>query len=195
MDLEIGKYQRPCFGEIVNGDSIVVKEFEQFLLLSVIDGLGHGKLAMEISDQVASYLLLNDLKPDSKSILESTHNHMKGSKGAVIGIGILDKSKMEFQYSGLGNIICKVFGAQNASLISANGLLGVRSREISNSVVELNKTDMILICSDGISENIKLDVLPNYNTVPASIYAKMIVQEFGNPYDDASCLVAKIKDD
>jgi serine/threonine protein phosphatase PrpC len=194
MKLETGKYQRPCFGEIVNGDSIIIKELEQYLLLSVIDGLGHGKVAADISDQVAQYLF-DHWQPDTKNILESVHKYMQGSKGAVIGIGIIEKSKMELQYSGLGNIVCKVYGDENISLLSANGLLGIRSRSLSNKVLELKKTNMIMMCSDGISENIKLDLLPHYSTVPASLYAKMIVQKFGNPYDDASCLIVKIKDD
>ena len=37
------------------------------------------------------------------------------------------------------------------------------------------------------------DALPHFSTVPASLFAKMIVKEFGNPYDDASCIIVKIK--
>jgi len=54
--LDVGVATRPRPGFSVNGDTFVIKKYNQFLLVGVIDGLGHGQFAHKASQTARNYI-------------------------------------------------------------------------------------------------------------------------------------------
>lgn len=192
MNLEIGSYSRPFFGEQKNGDSIVTCADENFTYLAVIDGIGHGPKAAVISSSIKEFIERNWNQNPSK-IIEKVHHHMIGSEGAVIGVSVIDHSESTLVYAGLGNIACRVIGSMDKAMVSADGLLGVRLRTVENSKIDLHDKDLIVMHSDGVSSLSSLKDFPRINITSSRLLAKKIVQKYGSEYDDATCITVKCK--
>jgi len=192
MQLEIGTYLRPFFGERVVGDAVLTSNNIDFSYLVVIDGIGHGSKAQEISIKIKDYLTEN-LCPNPSQLIENVHNYMMGSEGAVIGVSVINHKESSLTFAGLGNISCKVIGSTNNAMVSADGLLGVRFRSVKNSRVILKNKDMILMHSDGVSSTSEMTDLLKKNNYSSRLLAKKIVITFGSDFDDASCIIAKCK--
>ena len=192
MHLEIGTYSRPFFGERIIGDAIVTSVNDKFTYLVIIDGIGHGPKAAEISSAIKKFIEKNWI-PDPSQLIEKVHYHIKGSKGAVIGISVINHDESTLIYSGLGNITCRIIGAVNKSMVSADGLLGVRLRSVQNSNTVIHDKDIIVMHSDGVSSSSSLVDFPKLKATSPRLLAKKIVQTFGSEYDDASCVIVKCK--
>ncbi len=54
--LDYGSFGRPCFGERVSGDNAIIEERNGFVLLGIIDVLGHGQDANVISVEIEKFL-------------------------------------------------------------------------------------------------------------------------------------------
>jgi serine/threonine protein phosphatase PrpC len=193
MHLEIGTYLRPFFGERMIGDAIVTSVNNNFTYLVVIDGIGHGPKAAIISSAIKSFIEKNWI-PNPSELIEKVHYHMKGSEGAVIGISVINHKESTLLYAGLGNITCRIIGSTNKSMVSADGLLGVRLRSVQNSRIVLNDKDLIIMHSDGVSSSSSsLIDFPKLQVTSSRLLAKKIVQVFGSEYDDVSCIIVKCK--
>ena len=192
MNLEIGTYLRPFFGERVIGDAIVTSSNADISYLVVIDGIGHGVRAGHISSPIERFIK-NNWIPNPSELISKTHHFMKGTDGAVIGVAVVNHKERTLTYSGLGNITCRIFGDKNKLMVSADGLLGVRKRTVNNDVVNLKNNDIIVIHSDGVSSTTEFNKFLNKG-LPPRVLAKKIVTEFGSEFDDSSCLVAKCKE-
>jgi serine phosphatase RsbU (regulator of sigma subunit) len=195
MKVEVGSYSRPFFGEKSIGDSILIVKNNENTLLTLIDGLGHGAKAEKVSQAMKDYLE-NNWNSDPSDMIRKTHEFMKGSMGAVIGIAIIDHSSRRIKYAGVGNISCKIVGKSNTTLISSDGLVGVRMRSVKNTEITLYDKDLVLMHSDGVSSNVRFEEIPKLKRAfSASLLAKLIVKEVGNEFDDASCIIAKITEE
>lgn len=190
MQLDIGTYMRPFLGERVIGDAVLTISHDHFSYLIVIDGIGHGQKAHAISTAIKSYIKKN-LIPNPSELIKNTHNYMKGSEGAVIGISLINHKASTLSFGGLGNISCKVISIKNSVMVSADGLLGVRLRSIKNSKVTLKNKDLIVMHSDGVSSTSEMSDFLKMNSFSSRLLAKKMILTFGSDFDDASCIIAK----
>ena len=188
--LNIGSYLRSCFGERLIGDAIITHEVDEFSYFVVIDGIGHGPTAESISSEIVTYLQSNWI-PNPSQLIENVHSHMLGSAGAVIGISLVNLKKSTLTFAGLGNISCKILSDKNTQMVSADGLLGSRYRSVSNSEIKIKRDDLIVMHSDGVSSTAQISEMPKLRALSPKVLAKLIVQDYGSEFDDASCLVVK----
>lgn len=189
--IEISGYTRAMLGERYNGDNIFFYQDDDLAVISVIDGIGHGKVAHEISNKIRNYLESN-ITNDPSEMIAKTHDHMRGCEGAALGIGIIINEILTF--ASLGNISCFVKGNPSKTLVSSEGLLGVRGRTAKKDTKKLIAGDLIVMHSDGVSRKNFMKEVPNHHLYSAKVLAKRIVKELGSPYDDASAVVAQIKE-
>ncbi|NLB74619.1 MAG: stage II sporulation protein E, partial [Firmicutes bacterium] len=54
--LIFGAFGRPVEGELVSGDSYLIREIESGWLIALADGLGHGAAAAEASEKALSII-------------------------------------------------------------------------------------------------------------------------------------------
>jgi serine phosphatase RsbU (regulator of sigma subunit) len=190
--IEIGGLSRPLVGERYNGDSFYIYQDEELAVISVIDGIGHGKVAHQISQKVCNYLE-TIISPDPAAMITRTHEFMKGSEGAALGIGVV--SGNTFSFAALGNISCVIRGKTPKRFVSTEGLLGVRGRSLKNETTKLSAGDLIVMYSDGISLQEFLNRPPNFHLFSANGLARIIMKDYGASYDDATVVVVQVKNE
>lgn len=178
---------RPYPGEFLSGDQAFFKLEKDAISFGIIDGLGHGVRAANISMAIEKYISAQNTS-DVLKLVQDIHLEFKGSIGAVIGIAHLTNNGL-LNYIGVGNISCRILGIgkQNTSLLSRDGVVGQRYQQLQLTQYQLQSCDRVMMFSDGISRS----SLRKYNDFPprSSIeFVNTIIQNFGKNYDDASFL-------
>lgn len=174
---------RPCIGQVLSGDEIVLLRQEEYIIVGIIDGLGHGKKASEVAKSLKTYFEAHHFLALDTLLLQA-HEAFKGSQGAVVGLAkIFNDGKA--QYIGLGNIETRLISAQRSLiLLPRDGALGIRSRRIEMTQWQMEPNEMLLFYSDGISNQIMKDA--NLLHIRSTTDIQRNIEIFGKSHDDAA---------
>ncbi len=171
------------------GDTGVIREYEDKLLLALVDGLGHGAKAHRAAVLVEEYLE-EHYRESLESLLLGLHDNLKGSVGAVAGIGRFHRDTGEFSYCGIGNILVRLYGSFGRTFVSRDGVLGFNMPSPRTETVLLERGDILVFTSDGLSSHISRDGYQNLLRGTAGEIADRFMEKFRRE-DDASCLVLR----
>ncbi|HYY57940.1 MAG TPA: SpoIIE family protein phosphatase, partial [Pyrinomonadaceae bacterium] len=177
--------------EQVNGDAYCIVRRGGRTLLAVIDGLGHGQGAKEASD-VARDMLDEWMGERPDELLWAAHDALRATRGAVMGIVVLDHDEERFHYSGVGNIAVRVYGApEQIAPISANGTLGMRLGSLRLWSHPWTDGATVLMASDGVSESWDMEAYPGLLKRSPQMMAGILMRDYGRDADDATVLVVR----
>jgi hypothetical protein len=194
--IESGSYVRPCDGETLSGDAVLVSAAHQGLLVAVIDALGHGaeahRLSIGLSEALSNWLA-SEPSPSPQTALGILHETARGTRGAVATVAWLDLRTLEGSVAGIGNVRCRLFGAVTRSIDFGDGVLGQRMRSPRSFSLALQPADVVLLFSDGVVGRFRRDDYPSLALDPAPAIAFNIVRRFSRGTDDASCAVMRCK--
>jgi serine/threonine protein phosphatase PrpC len=190
--IEKAQYNRPFLGERVSGDLPIIHEDETYLYVALVDALGHGEEAHKMSATI-SVELQRCWSSDPANIISDINDRIDKSIGAAIGVLVIGKNKLNYVYSGLGNVCCKIIDSKSsANLTSSDGILGMRYRTSRNHRGSLGVGDILVMCSDGISGLDNVQNWQKYGPLKCSSIVRRIVNEYGTDLDDSSCIAIKI---
>jgi anti-sigma regulatory factor (Ser/Thr protein kinase) len=190
MSLEYSFFGRPCVGQHVSGDLAVVETRDKQIMLAVVDGLGHGPEAHQVSMRIRDYLI-SHWSEDVVGTMRKLHDKLRGSIGAVVGMAVIDTHSGLVRYTGIGNTAYRVFGSRNVRMVSTAGNLGHQIRSPQVQTHTLTEDDVIVMYSDGIKDRFDLEDYPQLRYQKADTIARNIVDRFSKPHDDAICLVLR----
>lgn len=191
-ELEYASVARPCFGELVSGDTAIVQTRNSTLFLAMVDVLGHGVNAHALAVQIRTFLE-SEWQDDVTSTLLQLHDEIRGSIGAAAGLASLDLSSGRLRYTGVGNTVIRKFGESSIRLPSTDGVIGTRMRSPREYELQLKKTDVLTFYSDGIKDRFELKDYPQLIYESPRSVARKIVRNYGKQFDDATCLVVRYK--
>ncbi len=179
---------RPMPGETENGDGIFIAKSGEHVLGVVIDALGHGPKAAEVTAAAFECLeeLPVDLAPDL--MVDALDRALKGSRGAALTV--VSASSQVVRGCGIGNVFlrttCRSLGAYCRPGVV--GRLVQPPRVFEHS---LARSDRILVFSDGIRER----------QIPESIWemdpvhtCQRLLDVAARKEDDASALLLTFAD-
>ena len=189
-ELLVGSFARNSFGERVCGDVAFFAQKEDWAFLGIIDGLGHGKQANEAAELARDFLTEN-WEPSVLRTMSKMHEALKGSIGVAAGIASIDLRNNMLHYSGIGNTVLRRMGGNSIRMVSREGVVGIRMRSPIEQELLLENKDVLVLHTDGVSENFELKDYPQMLLQSPAVIAKTIVRKFGNQFDDATCLVVK----
>src|SRR5690606_20338267 len=127
MRLAVEHRSRPLSGESRNGDAIVVRRESDATLLAVVDGLGHGAGASDVSNTASTHLQQVDLTAPIADIMLSLHEALAGTRGAAATIVLLTKER--FKACAVGNVELRSCGATLPFRLTA-GILGKQMKRL-----------------------------------------------------------------
>jgi anti-sigma regulatory factor (Ser/Thr protein kinase) len=186
-----GVWSRPHPHEEVNGDAYYIARRGERELLAVIDGLGHGRGAKEAAD-VACDTLDDWMGERPDELLAAAHQALRATRGAVMGIVVIDHQSEMFQYAGVGNIAVRVLGTrEHASLISMNGTLGLRLGSIRPWTRPWVEGTTLFMASDGLSESWDMQSYPGLLKSSPQLIAGLLMRDYARDADDATVLIAR----
>ncbi len=183
---------QPLLSRVECGDTGMFKEYDGKLFLALLDVLGHGDEAYEVAKMALEYLN-EEYEGDLIDIMNGLHKHLRGTRGLVGNIALIDIESGELSYVGIGNVDAKVFGGQNYSFPNRDGVVGYKMPSPRIHKSELKRGDVLFMCTDGISRNFDLTSMPQLRTDKAENLTEEIVRKFGKTNDDKASLIVKYK--
>ena len=80
---------RPCPGHEVGGDAVVIRQLEDGLFVAIVDVLGHGPEAHELTRLIDAYLTRYG-SADVAGLMQRLHDYLRGTRGAAVGLCAID---------------------------------------------------------------------------------------------------------
>ena len=197
IDIDIGVVCLPKIGEEVSGDAWAIDRCGDRTLLLVADGLGHGPLAAEASLE-AVRIFRENVCQSPKEIIEAAHAALRSTRGAAMAIAEVNFEKQAVRFAGVGNISASVLSpnqeiglARSYSMVSHNGTVGHEVRKIQEFVYQWSKGGILLMHSDGLGTQWRLDRYPGLVAKHPSLLAGVLYRDFTRHRDDVTVLVAR----
>lgn len=172
------------------GDTGLIKIYDNFCFLALVDVLGHGKLAARVALLSKDYLDHNYTKP-LIDIINGMHEFLRGTRGAVAAVCRLDLTTGILRYSGMGNIHMRLFGANQESLVTKDGVIGYIMPSPVQNQTRLVSGDILVMASDGIKEHFDPSAYPEITTGRARDICNNFITHLEKGTDDVSCIALR----
>jgi serine phosphatase RsbU (regulator of sigma subunit) len=188
--LEHASLIRPCRGERVSGDAALILPLEGGLFAAIVDVLGHGPEAHELTVVIDAYLS-RYRSTDIPTLMGNLHQHIRGTRGAAVGLCALDAATGRVVYTGAGNTVLRRFGRTDTRLVSHGGIIGQNLRTPRPQTLQLEEGDLVLLYTDGVSDRFTSDDYPGiFQHAPKDV-VRTVIERFGKDYDDAGCIAVR----
>lgn len=190
-NISIGAASRPKPGEKMNGDGFIIRHLScTKTLVTVVDGLGHGKYAYE-----ASQLALKNIKARANlplpELIKLVHKTLLGTRGVTLGAALIDTEIQKVSFIGAGNIEARIVTPHKKhALISLGGIVGLKIRTPQVYEYKYRPDNFLVLYSDGINSRWQHDY-DDWDRHPQSI-AEDILKNFAKNHDDATILIVKL---
>lgn len=184
-----GVATRPALMNDVNGDAYLIKQWDDHILVALIDGLGHGEEAAKASE-AAKEFVSEHFDKDLEQIMRGLHDSLTKTRGAVVGMTRIDLAEKRFAFCGVGNIEAKLIIDPPIQPVSRDGIVGANMIKIKKFEYHYDSLKAIVLHSDGVSSKFDLPKYKNLSTDPQKI-AKKILNDCWNGRDDATVIFAE----
>lgn len=189
MGVSMGLIHQPVVGESTCGDAYLVLDQGSFVLVAVVDGLGHGPEAEGASRKAIAYLEAHATQPPHL-LLEGCHKALRGTRGAVLAIARIERENGQLIHTGLGNVETRIVTAQKVYRpVTINGIVGHQARKFRTEAFPFQPGDLLLMHSDGISDRFELS--PSARSRDLQLLASQIAHEHGRHHDDQLLLILR----
>jgi serine phosphatase RsbU (regulator of sigma subunit) len=190
--VESGAAVRPMFGERVSGDTAFVVETGGGLMAVIVDVLGHGEEAHALAVRIQDYLPGHASAPVA-DVMARLHEEIRGSRGAAVGLCMIEVASGRLRYAGVGNTVIRRFGQSDTRLVSREGVVGGTIRTPVEETMQLSDGDIVVMYTDGVKTHFNPSEYPRLQTDNPRAAAANIVDLFGKSHDDASCVVMRYR--
>jgi serine/threonine protein phosphatase PrpC len=201
--IEWGLATRSFAGETESGDQYLVEPFPNGVLVAVVDGLGHGINAAQVSKNAVNTMKGYAHEPVI-SLMNRSHESLRGSRGAVMSLASFS-ARGTVTWLGVGNVEGMILpGAgrheKHKSLLLRGGVVGYRLPTLRDQTVDVVPGDILIFITDGIRSGfVKNEIQDPLSkkkldkTKSAQQIADHILTEYGRDNDDAMVLVVRYK--
>jgi serine/threonine protein phosphatase PrpC len=200
-------------GQVTMADRHVVLNKADSMLVAVIDGIGHGKLAEFAAVEAAR--TMTDAPPESlESLVARCHDRLRATRGAVMSLASLDPKRGLLTWLGVGNVAGVVFRHRNGTshlraslrheqragagqetadphdeyLVLRNGVVGDRLPTLFPRQVQLLRGDTLVFATDGVAS--EFDQENDFHDTPQHL-AERLLKRYAKGTDDALVLVIR----
>jgi negative regulator of sigma-B (phosphoserine phosphatase) len=183
----------PFRGEMDCGDQYLVKELDDFTLVVVVDGLGHGSDAA-FAAKKAIYTLEAHAKEPIETLFKLCNESLHDTRGAAMTIVKID-SDYKLTYAAIGNVLgvcwkmdsnCKL---RRESIFMEGGIVGCRLPSVVVKEIAMGAGDTFILATDGIKSQFEIEP-PKFDS-PQKI-AEQIFSAYRNKNDDGLVLVLQL---
>ncbi|MGE5470567.1 MAG: SpoIIE family protein phosphatase [Bacteroidota bacterium] len=182
---------RPLAGERHSGDAGMVCPTASGVLISVVDGLGHGTEAAAAS-RLAIQTCREHAGEPVMQIIARCHSALLPTRGAAMVVAAIDCGKQSLSWLGVGNVEAILLaGTPQPSrritpLTNGSGVVGYRLPPLETRIAAIQPGDRLVFATDGVDERFAYDEIPT--GTPYEV-AHAILDKHGKTGDDALVLV------
>ena len=186
--IRVAHTSAPKVGERANGDRALFRSNEaRQALLVIVDALGHGPGADEVSSLAIKRLAEIPLNLPVLAIMEMLHADLHGTRGAAATICRLDGR--QFEACAVGNVELRCSEAALPFMFSP-GILGIRVRKFRVCDSQLPAPCRLVMFSDGISTRVRLE---DVRRLPPAEACALVLERHRRNEDDATVLIADVE--
>ncbi len=172
------------------GDTGLIRVYDGYCFMALIDALGHGKGAHETAIQAEAFLSTR-YDRDLIRILNGLHLFLAGTRGVAAGVCRLDLNSGVLSYAGIGNICMRIFGPRYRRLVNRNGVVGYIAGSPRQQQTSLSPGDIFVMSSDGVKEHFDPACDPGILEGNARDICREIMNKLGKNNDDVSCIALR----
>lgn len=189
MGLSYGLIHQPVVGETTCGDAYLVLDRGSFVLVAVVDGLGHGPHAHEAAEKAIAYLEAH-AEAAPQVLLEGCHRALRGTRGAVLALARIEREHGTLIHAGLGNIETRIVTEHKVFRpVSVNGIVGHQAFKFRTETFPFAPGDLLVMHSDGISDRFEVKAASRGRDL--QLLASQIAHEHGRHHDDQLLLILR----
>ncbi len=186
--IRLGIAVRPYANGRFSGDQASVWHNKRNVLITLIDGLGHGKNA-EIAAKKAIDIISDNQDMDLVELMQKCDKALYKSRGAALALVRIDRSSGKMEYVSIGNTRCAIVGQNILHLGGRYGIVGEGGPIASVERRQLERRDVLILWTDGLPETLGL-VAPQVRRIQdAKAFANQLVKEYATDEDDAGVVV------
>ena len=180
-------------GERESGDLHLVKPVRAGVLVSVVDGLGHGAEAAAAA-RAAVAALSRHAQESVLPLLQRCHQALAGTRGAVVSVALFDRADGSMTWLGVGNVEGVLLYADAGErrgrerLVTRGGIVGSELPPLRAEVLAVAPGDTLILATDGIQSGFADELMVE---APPQQLADQILTRSGKRTDDALVLVAR----
>jgi len=189
----MGAVNVPRGGHGVSGDGWSVAARNMSVVVLLVDGLGHGEGAHEVTQTALNVFSLHP-PTDLLDFVHRVHEAVGVTRGAVLGVCTIDAAEDRLTYAGVGNIAGRVLvGGASRSLLSREGTLGT---EVPEPTVDVVRDDwapgaILVLASDGLRSRWDPRAYTGLLEHHPSVVAATLYRDHGRAADDVAVLWVK----
>jgi len=188
----VGVVRQAKPGEAVCGDNWIARWFADGWVCAVADGLGHGVTAADAASAIMDAVRRAPTRLSPVELVEASHLAARHTRGAALGIAVLDEPGRVVRFAGIGNIAAVILnGAERRHLVSYNGIIGHDYRKVSEFSHPWGPQSVLLLHSDGIGTHWEFERYPGLLTRDPSLIAAVLYRDHSRGRDDATVVVLK----
>lgn len=191
--LEYGVSSLTAEGQDESGDLFLVKSIPGGVLLAAVDGAGHGHDAA-----TAAHLAIETLEGNSSdgviSLVRRCHDRLKGTRGAVLSLAVVDSVQSTLTWLGIGNIEGILLRCDSKlkpsgeAMLLRGGIVGEHLPHLQATVTSIAPGDLIILATDGIRADFASQFASDFH--PRKI-AELISSGFRKGLDDGLVLAVR----
>ncbi|MDE3058351.1 MAG: SpoIIE family protein phosphatase [Bacteroidota bacterium] len=191
--IELGCASFTLPGQTESGDMYVVKQFDDGMLVGVVDGLGHGGEAAAAA-KAAVYVLEKYAHESVISLLRRSHEALKTTRGVVMSIASFNTMENTMTWLSVGNVEGVLLRADRTTvpnreiILLRGGVVGYQLPQPFAVMHSVAKGDTLIFATDGIRSGF-YDMLPLPDAPQRA--ADKICMQLSKKNDDALVLVVK----
>lgn len=189
MAVTSGYAMRPLAGESVCGDHCGVWIADEYVVLAVADGLGHGEAAAQAAGAAISCIEEN-LGCSCEEIFARCDERLVGTRGAALAVVIVEPTLRRLTVATVGNIrVLLLRESCELRLDGGRGIVGAGFKNLVPETLALYDGNVLTMFSDGLDE---FPVLRKYfgdRSSSAQDQAETILEQCAHAADDAAVLV------
>jgi len=180
-------------GEQESGDLHLIKPVGTGVLVSVVDGLGHGAEAAAAA-RTAVAALNRHAQESVLPLLQRCHQALAGTRGVVVSVALFDRADGSMTWLGVGNVEGVLLYADSGRrrgrerLVTRGGIVGSELPPLRAEVLAVAPGDTLILATDGIRSGFADDLAIDG---PPQQLADQILARSGKGTDDALVLVAR----
>lgn len=188
---EVGGVSVPMPGESVCGDAWTSMNDRGRVIVSVVDGLGHGVNAAEAA--TAAIRTMSDRRSETPlEYLQAMHEAIRHTRGAAATVTMLDLRTAVMNVAGVGNVSASVVGHDTIrQAVSLGGILGHGVRQFRQYQYPWASGGLLVVHSDGLQSRWTLDAYPGLRQHRAITVAAVLYRDFRRAKDDVTVVVGK----
>jgi anti-sigma regulatory factor (Ser/Thr protein kinase) len=190
---EVGILGRAFEEEPMSGDHAAFVRTSGALVVTVVDGIGHGPLARDAADRaVEAWRERAGLSP--AAILDACEDELAGTRGVVMAVARLDEDLAAIEHAAVGNVTTRLDGHRRSrSLAGSASTLGARGarKRVAVESGALDDGEVLLMFTDGLTSRAGLSDEADLFREHPIVIAQRLLADFGRTTDDALVLVAR----